>query len=43
MEWLLRRPVGKSNSDSFILEENELIKSEGALYLLMNYFSFSTD
>ena len=43
MEWLLRRPIGKSNSGQFILEENELIKSEGALHLLMNYFTFCTD
>jgi hypothetical protein len=43
MEWLLRRPLGKSNNNQFLLEESELIQSEGALHLLMNYFTFCTD
>ena len=43
MEWLLKTRVGKSNSDTFILEESFIIKSEGGLQLLMSYFQFCVD
>lgn len=38
MEWLLRRPITKEKNQQFILEENDVISSEGALYLLMEYY-----
>jgi hypothetical protein len=38
MEWMLRTRVGKTNSDTFILDENYVIKSDGGLSLLISYF-----
>lgn len=43
MEWMLRTRVGKTNSDTFLLDETLIIKSEGGLHLLMNYFSYCID
>lgn len=38
MEWMLRARVSKTNSDTFILDENYVIKSSGGLTLLINYY-----
>ena len=43
MEWMLRTRVGKTNSDTFILDENYVIKSDGGLSLLISYFQYCVD
>lgn len=43
MEWMLRTRVGKTNSDTFILDENYIIKSDGGLQLLISYFQYCVD
>ncbi|CAD8203801.1 unnamed protein product [Paramecium octaurelia] len=43
MEWMLKTRVGKTNSDTLILDENLIIKSDGGLSLLISYFEYCVD
>ncbi|CAD8202317.1 unnamed protein product [Paramecium pentaurelia] len=43
MEWMLKTRVGKTNSDTLILDENLIIKSDGGLSLLISYFQYCVD
>lgn len=43
MEWMLKTRVGKTNSDTLILDENLIIKSNGGFSLLISYFSYCMD